>query len=150
MSLLPNESQTCEWRKNDYLISTDRSRLDIKLICQFLAEDAYWSPGIDQILVTKAIAGSLPFGLYDSTGDQVGFARVVTDGSLFAYLRDVFVIKHHRGKGLGTWLSKTALDHPDLQTVKGWMLATHDAHEVYAKVGFRPLEQPDWYMQIIR
>lgn len=150
MHLLANETRPYHWHRDGYTISTDRSRLDMDMITRFLAEEAYWSPGIQAELVVKAINGSIPFGLYDDRGDQAGFARVVTDGSLFAYLRDVFVLKDHRGKGLGRWLAEAALEHPDLRTVKGWMLATDDAHAVYAKVGFRPLKRPDWYMQIVR
>lgn len=150
MCLLVNETQPHEWSRDGYTVSTDRARLDMDVIARFLAEQSYWSPGIARDLVEKAIAGSMPFGLYDPSGAQAGFARVVTDGALFAYLRDVFVIEEHRGKGLGTWLAEAAVNHPDLATVRGWMLATADAHEVYAKVGFHPLKRPDWYMQIIR
>lgn len=142
--------QANEWTKGGYTISTDRQRLDMDLVTRFLSEEAYWSSGLARDLIEKAIQGSLAFGLFDGTGAQVGFARVVTDGALFAYLRDVFVLPAHRGKGLGTWLAQVAVDHPDLATVKGWMLATEDAHGVYAKVGFHPLNRPDWYMQIVR
>lgn len=145
-----NEPRPCEWSREGYTISTDRDRLDLSIIASFLADKAYWSRGIARELVEKAIAGSIPFGLYDVTGAQAGFARVVTDGALFAYLRDVFVLDAHRGRGLGSWLAETAVNHPDLATVKGWMLATKDAHRVYGKVGFQPLKEPDWYMQIIR
>ncbi|MFI0847747.1 GNAT family N-acetyltransferase [Mesorhizobium sp. IMUNJ 23232] len=150
MCLLVNETRAYEWRRDGYTISTERKRFDMGVIARFLAEEAYWSPGIDRDLVEKAIAGSMPFGLYDATGAQAGFARVVTDGTLFAYLRDVFILKQHRGRGLGTWLAEIAVSHPDLTTIKGWMLATDDAHGVYAKVGFHSLKRPDWYMQIIR
>lgn len=150
MCHLMNNRRPHEWSRGSYRISTNHDLLDVKLISRFLAEEAYWSPGIAADLVEKAIAGSLPFGLYDGTGAQVGFARVVTDRALFAYLRDVFVLKEHRGKGLGTWLAETAVAHPDLSTVKSWMLATDDAHSVYAKIGFQPIKQPEWYMQIIR
>lgn len=150
MPLLVNETRVYEWSRDGYTVSTDRRRLDMGSIAQFLAEEAYWSPGVAREHVEKAIAGSLPFGLYDEAGDQAGFARVVTDGALFAYLRDVFVLKEHRGRGLGTWLARTAVNHPDLSTVKAWMLATADAHEVYAKVGFHPLRRAEWYMQMAR
>ncbi|MDR6669758.1 GNAT family N-acetyltransferase [Rhizobium sp. 1399] len=150
MRLLENETRAFEWSRDGYTVSTDRDRLDMDMIGRFLAEEAYWSPGVSRDLVEKAIAGSMPFGLYGPDGAQAGFARVVTDGSLFAYLRDVFVLSAHRGKGLGKWLAESAINHPDLATVKGWMLATSDAHELYAKLGFHALKQPDKYMQIIR
>jgi GNAT superfamily N-acetyltransferase len=150
MQLLPNETRAFEWSRDGYTVSTDRARLDLDMIGRFLAEEAYWSPGIARDLVEKAIAGSMPFGLYGPDGAQAGFARVVTDGSLFAYLRDVFVLKEHRGKGLGMWLAESAINHPDLATVKRWMLSTSDAHALYAKLGFEVLQHPDWYMQISR
>jgi GNAT superfamily N-acetyltransferase len=150
MQLLPNETQAFEWSRDGYTVSTDRARLDMDMIGRFLAEEAYWSPGISRALVEKAIAGSMPFGLYGPDGAQAGFARVVTDGSLFAYLRDVFVLGAHRGKGLGMWLAESAINHPDLATVKRWMLSTSDAHGLYAKLGFEVLHHPDRYMQIAR
>ena len=142
MRLLVNETQPYEWSRAGYAISTDRSRLDIDVNAKFLAEEAYWSAGVPRTLVEKAIAGSLAFDFYSSEGRQAGFARVVTDGAFFAYLRDVFVLSQHRGKGLGTWLAEAALTHPDLVSVKGRMLATDDAHGVYSNVG-HPLKRPD-------
>ena len=139
-----------EWTRDGYTISTDQQRLDMDMVTRFLSEEAYWSPGLPRDLIEKAITGSMAFGLYDAKGAQAGFARVITDGALFAYLRDVFVLKAHRGRGLGIWLAQVAVDHPDLATVKGWMLATDDAHGLYAKLGFHPLKRPDWYMQIVR
>jgi GNAT superfamily N-acetyltransferase len=145
MSLAVNE-----WTRDGYTISTDRGRLDLDMVARFLSEEAYWSPGLPRELIERAIIGSIAFGLYDADGAQAGFARVVTDGALFAYLRDVFVLKPYRGKGLGKWLAQIAVGHPDLATVKVWMLATDDAHGLYAKLGFHPLKRPDWYMQIVR
>ena len=92
----------------------------------------------------------MPFGLYDAAGAQVEFARVVTDRFLFAYLRDVFVLKDHRGRGLGTWLTELVVNPPDLATATGWLLATDDAHAIDANLGFRPLKRRDWYMQMVR
>src|SRR4051794_34275340 len=110
-----------EWRRGEYVISTDRARLDLDLVHRFLSEDAYWSPGIARDLVERSIRNSLCFGLYDGEG-QVGFARVVTDRAAFAYLADVFVVPEHRGGGLGKWLVETVLSHPDLQDLRRFFL----------------------------
>ncbi|MBE9605410.1 GNAT family N-acetyltransferase [Acetobacteraceae bacterium H6797] len=130
-----------------YAISTDRARLDFPAIHRFLSEEAPWSLNIEAGLLHRAIAGSLPFAAYDASGALAGFCRVVTDGACFAYLRDVFVLPHHRGQGLGRALARAALEHPDLATVRNWMLATADAHGVYAALGFAPLAAPGNYMQ---
>jgi GNAT superfamily N-acetyltransferase len=119
-----------------YDISTDPERLDLDAIHGFL-HTAYWSPGVTRDVVERSIAHSLPFGLYAPGGTQAGFARVVTDRSVFAYLGDVFVLPDHRGRGLGVWLVETVLAHPDLQGLRRFHLATWDAHSLYERFGFR-------------
>jgi GNAT superfamily N-acetyltransferase len=128
---------------NGYEISTDRDRLDVDYIHAFLTT-SYWSPGVSREIVERAIAGSMCFGLYAPDGAQAGFARVVTDHATFAYLADVFVGEEHRGRGLGVWLVRTVLEHPDLQGLRRWMLATADAHDLYSRFGFERLD--DLYM----
>jgi GNAT superfamily N-acetyltransferase len=150
MREIDSEQRVLEWRKDGFLISTDPGRLDLDVVHGFLANEAYWSPGVERELVERAIQGSLVFGLYDECGAQIGFSRVVSDGALFAYLRDVFVLKSHRGKGLGLWLTERSLNHPALRSVKRWMLSTDDAHALYAKFGFKPLSRPDVYMVRVR
>jgi GNAT superfamily N-acetyltransferase len=120
-----------------YEISTDRDRLDLEAIHGFL-RTAYWSPDVARETVERSIANSLPFGLYAPDGAQAGFARVISDLATFAYLGDVFVLPEHRGRGLGVWLVETVLAHPDLQGLRRFHLATADAHELYARFGFRP------------
>ncbi|HSS44711.1 MAG TPA: GNAT family N-acetyltransferase [Thermoanaerobaculia bacterium] len=135
-----------EWRRDDYSISTDRDRLDREVIHAFLRE-SYWARGIPREVVDRAIENALCFGLY--AGDrQIGFARVISDLSTFAYLADVFVLDAHRGRGLGTWLVEVIRAHPDLQNLRRWMLATEDAHGLYRKFGFRPLQTPQRIMEI--
>lgn len=119
-----------------YRISTDRSELDLDAIHGFL-KTAYWSVGVPRGIVERAIANSLPFGLYGPDGAQAGFARAVTDCAVFAYLADVFVLPEHRGLGLGVWLVRTVLAHPELQGLRRWYLATADAHSLYERFGFR-------------
>lgn len=139
-----------EWRATSgYTVSTDPDRLDIDFIHAFL-ETAYWSPGIPRATLERAIANSLPFGLYEPSQRQVGFARVVTDYAQYAYLGDVFIAADDRGKGLGKFLVSSVLDHPQLQGLRRWALATADAHGLYRQFGFRPPERPEIHMFIER
>ena len=129
-----------------YEISTDSSRLDIDAIHAFLSQ-SYWSPGIPRAKVARAIENSLCFGAFWD-GQQVGFARVVTDKTTFAYLCDVYVLEAHRGRGLAQQLMDRVVAHPDLQGLRRMMLATRDAHALYAKYGFTPLAAPDLMMEV--
>lgn len=125
----------------DVEISTDRDRLDIDLIYQFLSEESYWAQGIPRDVVERSIANSLCFGMYQN-GRQIGFARLITDMARFAYLGDVFVVADSRGQGLGKILIQTILDHPDLQTLSRIVLFTRDAHTLYEPFGFETLTDP--------
>ena len=127
-----------ETRRDEYLISTDPGRLDLEAIWRFL-RTAYWSPNVPREVVERSIGRSLVFGLY-ADGEQVGFARVVTDGATFAWIADLFVLEGHRGRGLGVWLVETVLSHPDLREVRQIVLGTADAHELYRRFGFAPIE----------
>ena len=138
-----------ESQRNGYTISTDKSLLDISAVHAYLTR-SYWSPGISRAVVEKAIAGSLCFGLFTEQGNQVGFARAITDGATFAYLADVYVLEEHRGKGLGKWIVETILAHPSLQGLRRILLATRDAHKLYAQFGFEPLATPESFMSIHR
>jgi GNAT superfamily N-acetyltransferase len=130
-----------------YEISADPARLDLDAIHRYLSEEAYWSPGVPREVIARAIANSLCFGIYASDGAQVGFARLVTDRATFAYLADVFVLTEHRGKGLSKRLMETIIAHPEVQGLRRWMLATRDAHELYARYGFTPVAKPDRLME---
>jgi N-acetylglutamate synthase-like GNAT family acetyltransferase len=133
------------WARGAYVISTDRSRLDIDTIHSFLA-DSYWSPGIPREVVERAVANSLNFGVY--CGNQlVGFGRVISDFATFAYIADVFVVSGHRGKGLSKWLMECIMSHPDLQGLRRWMLMTADAHGLYSQSGFTPMKNPQNAME---
>ena len=137
-----------ECRKNEFTISTDPDRLDITVIHNYLTR-AYWSPGIPHDLVKKAVENSLSFGVYKDE-DQIGFGRVVTDYTTTGYIADVFILEEYRGHGLGVWLIKCIMSHPDLQGFRKWMLVTKDAHSLYEKYGFRNLSAPEMYMEITR
>jgi GNAT superfamily N-acetyltransferase len=135
-----------EWTGGEYVISTDPERLDLDATHKFLSEEAYWSPGIPEEVVRRAVAGSIVFGLYRGA-DQAGLARVVSDRATFAWLCDVFVLPKHRGHGLGKWLMECVKAHPDLQGLRRWMLATRDAHGLYEQFGFTTVE-PGRFMEI--
>lgn len=131
-------------------VSTDKQRLDVALIHQFLSTQAYWSRGIPRETVERAIDGSLCAGGYLDDGDQVAFARVITDGATFGYLADVFVLPAHRGKGYSKVLVEALLAQPQLQGLRRFMLATSDAHDLYARYGFGAPQQPNLLMEIVR
>jgi len=122
--------------------------MDLDAIHAYLTR-SYWSEGISKELVSKAMAGSLCFGLFDA-GRQVGFARVVTDRATYAYLCDVYVLEDYQGRGLGTWMMRELMTHPDLQGLRRWALATRDAHGLYEKVGFAAPANPAGLMEIAR
>ena len=137
-------------RVNTYDISTDPTRLQPAAIHAYLTR-SYWSPGIPREVVARAIANSMCFGLYDVQGPtdtQVGFARVVTDKASFAYLADVYVLEEHRRQGLSKRLVETVLGHPELQGMRRFLLATRDAHGLYAQFGFKAPAKPENFMEI--
>jgi len=134
------------WARGDYLISTDRSRLNIELIHEVLSTTTYWAVGRKREVVERSIENSLPFGIYKGH-TQVGFARVVTDYATFAWIADVFVVPEHRARGLSKWLMEIILSHPNLQGFRRWVLATRDAHSLYAQFGFIPLHRPERWME---
>ncbi|MFC7048425.1 GNAT family N-acetyltransferase [Emcibacter nanhaiensis] len=130
-----------------YQYSFDKERLQPDVIHGFLTQ-SYWADGIPLDTVQKCIDGSLCIGVYDSDGVQAGFARVVTDRASFAYLADVFVLPDYQGQGLARELVSRLRAHPELQGLRRWMLATRDAHGVYARLGFEPVQNPDIFMEI--
>jgi GNAT superfamily N-acetyltransferase len=128
-----------------HFISTDKSKLDVDAIHDYLCNRSYWAKGRSRASVEKSIANSTCFGLYDANEQMLGFARVVTDQVVFAYLMDLFVLEGHQHKGLGTMLVRHILEHPDFQ-VRLWFLATKTAHGLYEKFGFSRIPDPDRYM----
>jgi GNAT superfamily N-acetyltransferase len=130
-----------------FYISTDKSKLDVAMICDFLANNAYWAAGRKRATIEKSIANAFCFGVYDRKDTQVGFARVITDFSVFAWLLDVFIIAPQRGQGLGKLLIEEIVGHKDLQGVKRWGLGTRDAQGLYQKFGFKPLARPERWME---
>ncbi len=126
--------------KDNYLISTNANLLDVAMIHNYLANESYWAQNIPLATVEKSIKHSLCFGVYDA-GKQIGFARVITDYTAFAYLCDVFIIEPYRKKGLSKWLMQTMHAHPELQGLRRWLLGTKDAHGLYAQFGWEVLPE---------
>ncbi|WP_109001986.1 GNAT family N-acetyltransferase [Streptomyces rishiriensis] len=133
-----------------YEISADPDRVDVGRVHRWLSTDAYWATGRTLDKQERAIAGSLNFGVYDTaSGEQVAYARVVTDQATFAWLCDVYVDPAVRGKGIGTAMAEAVRDHLTPYGLRRILLATHDAHGVYEKAGFRPLAAPDRWMALV-
>jgi GNAT superfamily N-acetyltransferase len=140
-------AQKLEFQRGEYTLSTDPAKLDLTLTHEFLSQQAYWSRGIPYEVFARSVEHSLSFGVYFD-GRQVGFARVITDYATFAYIGDVFILEEYRRRGLGKWLMECMKDHPDLQGLRRWMLATRDAHSLYSQFGFEPLSHPERIMEI--
>ena len=139
-------NQDHEWRNGEFVISTDRERLQINEIHKFLTEESYWAKDRTFEQTTAAINNSLCFGVYKNDF-QIGLARVVSDFATFAYLGDVYILEDFRGRGLSKWLMTTIINHPDLQGLRRWILATRDAHTLYEQFGFHALKFPTRWME---
>jgi N-acetylglutamate synthase-like GNAT family acetyltransferase len=120
-----------------FLISTDRSKLDVDVIHGFLTR-SYWAEGIPRATVERSIENSLCFGVYDNSS-QIGFARVISDFATYAYVADVFILEPYRERGLGKELMASIMAHPELQGLRRWSLGTRDAQGLYAQFGFKPV-----------
>ncbi|PQJ17295.1 GNAT family N-acetyltransferase [Nonlabens tegetincola] len=135
-----------EAHKDNFTISTDKSKLDLMSIHEFLSKATDWALGIPIDTVKKSIENSLCFGVYDQ-GQQIGFARVISDFSTIAYLGDVYVLNEYRGKGLSKWLMEEIMNHPNLQGLRRWILLTNTAEWLYKKFGFTEIPNPEFYME---
>lgn len=140
------DTQRADTQVPAIVVTTDRSRLDVDTIHGFLTT-AYWSAGIPRDVVERAIDNSICFGAFEDAR-QVGFARVITDRAVFAYVADVFVLESHRGRGISKQVMQAIRTHPELQGLRRWHLLTRDAHSLYAQYGFRPLDYPPRHMEI--
>lgn len=127
-------------------LSTDPADMDVDAIHAYLGGESYWARGIPRETVARSIRNSLCFGVFDG-GAQVAFARVVTDRATYAYLCDVYVLPAYRGRGLSRRMMEAVIAHPELQGLRRWGLATRDAHGLYARFGFRPLDRPERFME---
>lgn len=138
-----------EWQHDHIRITDDPEAVDLDVIHPFLSTEAYWSPGVPREVVARAVANSRCLSALDGE-EQVGFARLVTDRATFAWLCDVFVLPSHRGLGLGRALARCAVEHPDVTSARKVLLATKDAHGMYAPLGFVPLPSPENLLGITR
>ncbi len=132
--------------RGEYSISTDQGRLDVELVQRFLVEESYWARERTLEQTKTAIENSICFGVYDGER-QIGFARVVSDRATFAYIGDVFVVEGYRGRGISKMLMQYIVEHPELQGLRRWVLATRDAHGLYEQFEFAPLRHPERWME---
>lgn len=132
--------------KDAFYISTDKTKLDVGLIHHYLSVESYWAKGRSVEVVRRSIENSICFGVYKGN-DLVAFARVVSDHAVFAWILDVFVLENYRKHGLSKLLMEAIMDHPDLQDLQRWGLATEDAHGLYERYGFVRIERPELFMQ---
>jgi GNAT superfamily N-acetyltransferase len=140
--------------QDGFIISTDKLKLDIAAIHEYLSKEAYWCKNIPLDIVKTSIENSICFGIYHQQEKQslpvlkqVGFARVITDKATFGYLADVFIITNYRGRGLSKWLMQCILSYPELQGLRSLLLGTKDAHGLYNQFGFKALEEPGRFMR---
>ena len=139
------QNTSIEWQKDDFTVHTDTSRMDVRTIHRMIS-NAYWAKGRPLQTVRETLEHSLCFGLFHKD-KQIGFARIITDETTFAYLCDVIIESDYRGQGLGKWLMECIMDHPVLRKGLPMLLATLDAHGLYEKFGFKPLPNPEHYMK---
>src|SRR5688572_15408662 len=130
-----------------FYISTDKSKLDLDVIEDYLNNHSYWARGRSRHTIEKSIRHSLCFGVYTEGHQQVGFARVVSDFAVFAWVMDVFILEGYRKKGLGKLLMQEIVGYPELQGLHRWGLGTNDAHGLYEKFGFRIVAHPERMME---
>ncbi len=136
--------QVEEYIQENYVVSTDPSKLDLKVIHGYLSR-SYWAEEIPFETVKRSVEHSLCFGVY-ALGKQIGFARVISDYTTFAYLADVFILEEERGKGLSKFLMECILKHKELQGLRNFSLMTQDAHSLYARYGFKNIPKPENFM----
>lgn len=146
MGSLLDRAAVFEQHRGEYTVSSDPARMDIDAIHGYLSR-AYWCEGMPRATLERAMRYSLCFGLFEAER-QIGFVRVVTDYTTFAYVCNVFVLESHQRKGLGAWLMQSVMQHPDLQGLRRWHLTTRDAHPLYRKVGFTLLSKPERHMEV--
>ena len=135
--------------KHGFYISTDKSKLDLGLVHNYLAVNSYWAKGRSIEVVKRSIDNSICFGVYKGN-DQVGFARVVTDQAVFAWILDVFILENYRKHGLSKMLISAVMEHSDLQNLQRWGLCTEDAHGLYERYGFCTIKHPETFMELLQ
>lgn len=135
-------------RTDGYFMSDDKALLNVERVFTWLSTDAYWALGRPRHVVEDSIAGADAYGVYGPDGEQVAVCRVVTDRTTFGWVCDVYVDPAHRGRGIAKWMVGVLRDEYAALGLRRLLLATRDAHGVYASVGFKPLPKPEWWMEI--
>lgn len=138
--------QVVEYKKDEYNITTDFKKIDVDAVCTLLGK-SYWANARTREVINKSLENSLCFSLFHSD-KQIGLIRVITDYATFAYLCDIIIDEEYRHKGLGLWFLECVFEHPELQNLRRWSLATKDAHEFYRKFGFKNLSNPGSFMEL--
>ncbi|HRG37458.1 MAG TPA: GNAT family N-acetyltransferase [Bacteroidia bacterium] len=136
-----------EIKFDDFTITTDKSKMDVVAIHDFLSKYSGWSDNIPFERVKASIDNSLNFGLFHND-KQIGFARVISDFSTIAYLGDIYVLGEYRGQGLSKQLMDAVINHPNLQGLRRWILLTSTADWLYEKYGFKKIPNPEVYMEL--
>lgn len=135
-------------RDDGYLVTDDQNRIDVVRVHKWLSEESYWAAGTSMESVSTSVRGSITFACFDPEGVQVGVTRLVTDGATIGVLTDVFVKSNFRNIGLGKFLVRSALDHPQAKTLRRILLCTDDAHDLYRSFGFDTLSSPQRWMEL--
>jgi GNAT superfamily N-acetyltransferase len=143
------ESRVTDRYREGYVLTSEPGRVDVARVHGWLSQESYWAKGRERAVVERSIAGSIPYCVF-AQDQQAAFARAVTDEATFAWICDVFVDEDHRGRGLGTWLVESIIEDLAGAGVQRFLLATRDAHEVYRRCGFVPMEGTDRWMEIDR
>jgi hypothetical protein len=134
-----------QWSDGDYIVTTDPARIDRDVVHRYISEESYWGHGRSRELTDQVVDNSRCYSLVHApSGEQVGFARVLTDGCWFGWIGDVFVLEGHRG-GRGKFLMRCVME--DLEPVRRVSLGTADAHSLYAQFGFTTVEHPERWME---
>ena len=139
--------QDLTFYRDEFCVSTDKTKLDMDSIHEFLSTKSYWCLNIPKEKVQTSIQNSLCFGVYENKR-QIGFARIISDFSTVAYLGDVYILEEYRGNGLSKWLMSTIMSHPNLQGLRRWILLTGDAHGLYRQFGWTDIADPTKWMEL--
>jgi GNAT superfamily N-acetyltransferase len=139
------DDQPIVWVRGEYVVSTQRLRLDLPMVLELL-RSTHWGQDLTEVVLRRAVSNSVCFGVYQGS-DLVGFGRVITDLATYGYLTDVVIAPAHRGRGLSVWLTECMLSHPELRGFRRTAVVTRDAERLYLRAGFTPGAGPLVYLE---